>query len=377
MKIASRLASFLATMSIGIIFVGAVAMPHSASASLPKSASAPTVKLAVVTTATAPVDIASRVNEQAIYIVEQDGRIVRYSVGGPDKGSRRVVLNITSLTSANGERGLLGLAFHPNGKFGFVNYTDNNGDTVVARYSVNTSGKFLTSTRAAIFTMKQPYANHNGGGLAFGPGGRLFIGTGDGGSGGDPDRMALKKTSPLGKILSVNPDARNVSSNNATVWSRGLRNPWRFEFDSGGNLWIADVGQNQWEEVNVSWASDGAGKGVSYGWSAYEGNERYNTDQSPKGHQPPAFVYKHGEAGCSISGGTRMRDPKVPAAKDWFIFGDYCSGRLTAIFVKGNSTEKVALLARDVGAISAVRSVANGNAYVLTLEGKVLKISSR
>ena len=349
-----------------------MAVPRSASTTASLA-----VKLSVVTTATAPVDIASRANESAIYIVEQDGRIVRYGLAGASKGTRRVALNVTSLTSANSERGLLGLVFHPNGKFAYINYTDNNGDTVVARYGVNTAGKFLTSTRTVIFTLKQPYANHNGGGLAFGPGGRLFIGTGDGGSGGDPDRVALKKTSRLGKILSINPDAKNEASNNASMWSRGLRNPWRFEFDAGGNLWIADVGQNEWEEVNVSWASDGAGKGVSYGWSAFEGNARYNADQSPNGHQPPAYVYKHGDAGCSISGGTRMRDPKIPSAKDWFVFGDYCSGRITAILVKGNSTEKVALLARDVGSISAVRSVADGTAYVLTLEGKVLKIVSR
>jgi glucose/arabinose dehydrogenase len=372
MKKPLRLASFITLISVALFGAGAMAVPH------PESATAsPSVKLAVVTTATAPVDIASRANESAIYIVEQDGRIVRFGVAGTDKGTRRVALNITSLTSANGERGLLGLAFHPNGKFAFINYTDNKGNTVVARYGVTTAGKFLSSTRTVIFTMKQPYANHNGGGLAFGPGGRLFIGTGDGGSGGDPNRVSLKKDSPLGKILSINPNAKNVASNNVTVWSRGLRNPWRFEFDAGGNLWVADVGQNEWEEVNVSWATDGAGKGVSYGWSALEGNARYNTDQPSKGHQSPAYVYKHGDAGCSISGGTRMRDPKIPTVKDWFVFGDYCSGRLTGILVKGNTAEKVTVLARDIGSISAVRTVANGTSYVLTLEGKILRISGR
>jgi glucose/arabinose dehydrogenase len=228
-----------------------------------------------------------------------------------------------------------------------------------------------------LLTVKQPFANHNGGGLAFGPEGRLYVGTGDGGSGGDPERVALKISSPLGKILSLSPTAKNEKTNDLAVWSRGLRNPWRFEFDASNNLWIADVGQNMWEEVNVAWAAQGAGKDTSFGWSAWEGNTRYNTDEPAQPHQKPVFTYKHGDAGCSISGGTRVRDPQLPAWKDWFVFGDYCSGRITAIWVSEETTQKQVVVQRNVGSITAVRSTTQGKVFVLTLDGKVLQLVQR
>jgi len=309
-----------------------------------------------------------------LYFAEQSGRVIRFVTSGAALGKKRTVLDITKFTSANGEQGLLGIAFNPNGKFLYVNYTDTGGDTVVARYAVNSAGVAALNTRTVLFTLEQPYTNHNGGGLAFGPEGRLYIGTGDGGSGGDPKRVALKKSSRLGKILSINPDAPSQEKNDLTIWSRGLRNPWRFEFDPSGNLWIADVGQNTWEEVNVAWASSGAGKNVSFGWSAFEGKVRYNADQPATRHQLPAYVYQHGNAGCSISGGTRIRDPKIPSFKNWYVFGDYCSGRITAIFVQGNRTTASKILAKNVGAISAVKSSVDGTVYVLTLGGKVFAL---
>jgi glucose/arabinose dehydrogenase len=267
--------------------------------------------------------------------------------------------------------------FHPNGKYMYVNYTNQQGNTEVVRYAMTATNTANVSTRTVLLRVKQPYANHNGGGLAFGPEGRLYVGTGDGGSGGDPERMALKISSPLGKILSLSPTAKNEKTNDLVVWSRGLRNPWRFEFDSSNNLWIADVGQNTWEEVNVAWAAQGAGKDTSFGWSAWEGNTRYNTDEPAQPHQKPVFTYKHGDAGCSISGGTRVRDPQLPAWKDWFVFGDYCSGRITAIWASGETTQKHVVVQRNVGSITAVRSTAQGKVFVLTLDGKVLQLVQR
>jgi glucose/arabinose dehydrogenase len=267
--------------------------------------------------------------------------------------------------------------FHPNGKYIYVNYTNQQGNTEVVRYAMTATNTANVSTRTVLLTVKQPYANHNGGGLAFGPEGRLYVGTGDGGSGGDPERVALKIGSPLGKILSLSPTAKNEKTNDIVVWSRGLRNPWRFEFDSSNNLWIADVGQNMWEEVNVAWAAQGAGKDISFGWSAWEGNTRYNTDEPAQPHQKPVFTYKHGDAGCSISGGTRVRDPQLPAWKDWFVFGDYCSGRITAIWVSGETTQKQVVVQRNVGSITAVRSTAQGKVFVLTLDGKIFQLVQR
>lgn len=330
----------------------------------------PVAKLALIGLFEKPVDIASRANDTGIYIAQQSGQIVRQGTNGKST----VTLDLSSLTKADGERGLLGLVFHPNGKSLYVNYTDANGDTVVARYAMKLDGTALKSSRVVLFTLRQPYANHNGGGLAFGPNGRLFVATGDGGSGGDPQRHALDPKSRLGKLLSLNPNAASKASNDLVVWSRGLRNPWRFEFDAEGNLWIADVGQDTWEEVNLARAAGGAGKGKSFGWSAFEANFRYNTDQSAVGHLFPVYVYKHGVAGCSISGGTRIRDTSLASLKNWYVFGDFCSGTLTAIWVEGNKTTGTTALVKNVGSITAVRSVFGGAAYVLTLEGKVYRI---
>ena len=339
---------------------------------LPVSAVSNSTKLVLVTKARSPVDIATRVNDPALYIAEQDGYVQRYV-----NGKKSVALDLTKYTSADGERGLLGIVFHPNGKYLYVNYTNAQGNTEVARYVMSAMNTANISTRTLLLTVKQPYSNHNGGGLAFGPGGRLYVGTGDGGSGGDPQRVALRLSSPLGKILSLSPTAKNEKTNELAVWSRGLRNPWRFEFDSSNNLWIADVGQNMWEEVNVAWAAQGAGKDISFGWSAWEGNTRYNSDEPAQPHQKPIFTYKHGDAGCSISGGTRVRDPQLPAWNDWFVFGDYCSGRITAIWASGQTTQKQTILQRNVGPITAVRSSTQGKVFVLTLEGKVFQLVQR
>ena len=339
---------------------------------LPVAASTNSTKLVLVTRAKLPVDIATRLNDSALYIAEQNGLVQRFV-----QGKKTIALDLRKRTSASGERGLLGIVFHPNGKYMYVNYTNQQGNTEVVRYAMTATNTANVSTRTVLLTVKQPYANHNGGGLAFGPEGRLYVGTGDGGSGGDPERVALKISSPLGKILSLSPTAKNEKTNDLAVWSRGLRNPWRFEFDSSNNLWIADVGQNLWEEVNVAWAAQGAGKDTSFGWSAWEGNTRYNTDEPAQSHQKPVFTYKHGDAGCSISGGTRVRDPQLPAWKDWFVFGDYCSGRITAIWVSGESTQKQVVVQRNVGSITAVRSTTQGKVFVLTLDGKIFQLVQR
>jgi glucose/arabinose dehydrogenase len=237
----------------------------------PVSATA-NVTLDTITSVDRPTDIATRAGDPALYIAEQDGKVIRFLPSASGKGRSSVALDLTSLTNANGEQGLLGITFHPRGSSMFVNYTNKQGDTVVARYAMRADGKAATSSRTILFTLDQPYANHNSGGLSFGPGDRLFVGTGDGGSGGDPERYALNRKSLLGKIISIDPNASGTTTNDARIWAVGLRNPWRFEFDSDNNLWIADVGQNAWEEVNVVWAADGSGRNANFGWSAYEGN---------------------------------------------------------------------------------------------------------
>ena len=332
----------------------------------------PTARLIKVTEVSKPTDIASRAGDTGLYITEQDGRVVRYDTKTKSKST---ALDLTGATGASGERGLLGIVFHPNGRFLYVNHTDNDGDTVVARYRMRTDKTADPATRTVLFTVEQPYANHNGGGLAFGPGGRLYIGTGDGGSRDDPKRLALDRSSMLGKIVSVDPLARGEKSAGARIWSIGLRNPWRFEFDDEMNLWVADVGQDKWEEVSLARASAGSGRNANFGWSAYEGFVRFNSDQTARNHLAPVHVYEHGDEGCSISGGTKVRSSKLPALAGWYVYGDYCSGRITAIKVVGKKTTQVARLIDDAGSITAVRTVASGDVYVLALGGTVSALS--
>ena len=288
----------------------------------------------------APVDIAWRAGDAAIYVVDQPGVITPIV----DGVSGTAVLNITELVSYGGEQGLLGLAFHPTDSLAYVNYTDTRGDTVIDEFVVSADGVFDTASRRTVITIDQPYSTHNGGDVVFGPDGMLYIGMGDGGSGGDPERRSLALNDLLGKLLRIDPRASGdqpytvptdnpfvgVADARPEVWSIGLRNPWRFNFDrETGDLWIADVGQGNWEEVDVALASDGAGRGANFGWSAFEGTHPYNSDQPTEGALPPIHEYSHDE-GCSISGGTVYRGDAIASLRGWYLFGDYCNGKVYA-----------------------------------------------
>ena len=232
-----------------------------------------------------------------------------------------------------------------------------------------------------MLTIDQPYGNHNGGNVTIGPDGMLYIGMGDGGSGGDPERRALNVTSMLGKILRIDPTPSagapytvppdnpfvGVDGARPEIWSVGVRNPWRMSFDPAtGDLWFGDVGQGAIEEIDVAWAADGAGRGINFGWSAFEGSSRFNEDQPPDGATPPIYEYEHGEAGCSVSGGAVYRGAAIPALVGWFVYGDYCSGNLYALARRGPSGGRhsaAGQLAGDLGRARragrrAVRAVA-------------------
>ena len=240
------------------------------------------------------VDLIQRDNADSFfYVVSRFGTIQRWQ---PDGTVIDTVLDITTATTSEGERGLLGLAFRQieNKWEAFINYTDLSGDTIVSRFDVTSDGRFIASSRISgseILRIDQPYSNHNGGAVVVGPDNMLYIGTGDGGSADDPERRALDKSQLLGKILRINPrkSGYDIPSDNPfintagarkEIWSIGLRNPWRFNFDVFGNIWIADVGQNKWEEVNASpgTPTSPGGKGLSFGWSAYEGSHVFNKD---------------------------------------------------------------------------------------------------
>jgi glucose/arabinose dehydrogenase len=281
-----------------------------------------------------------------IFVVEQTGFIWVVQDG---QTSNDPFLDISGLLSDDvfrggyTERGLLGLAFHPdyktNGTF-FIDYTDVNGNTVVARYKVSADdpNKADPTSATTILTQNQPYENHNGGDLAFGPDGYLYIGFGDGGSQGDPQGNGQNKNTFLAKILriEVNADTYTVPDTNPfvgeadakpEVWAYGLRNPWRFSFDrKTGDLYIADVGGDDFEEVNFQPA--GSKGGENYGWNAWEGNEQHSQVQADV--VPPIATYSHKD-GCSITGGYVYRGAKLPDLDGTYFFGDYCNGRIWTI----------------------------------------------
>jgi glucose/arabinose dehydrogenase len=316
--------------------------PPAAPASRPLTA--PTVTLSEIGAFENPVHVATRPGDDARYVVERAGRVVAVSDTTTD-----VVLDITDLTVAQGERGFLGLAFHPTDDLAYTHFTDTNGDNVVAEFVVDPiDGRFDRASLREVLTVDQPFSTHNGGQLAFGPDDLLYISIGDGGSGGDPERYALDLTSRLGKILRIDPTPESgqpfsVPTGNPfaddpnadpTIWAYGLRNAWRFSFDADtGDLWIGDVGQNEFEEINHSTADAGrdAGRGVNYGWSAFEGFERFNDDQVADDAVAPRFVYDHGGGRCSVIGGTVARGDDAGDLAGWYLFGDYCSGQIWAL----------------------------------------------
>ena len=319
-----------------------------------------------------PVDLADRAGRET-HVVERPGRVRRMNDDGTPGA---VLLDITALTRAEGERGLLGLAYSPDGTRAFVNFTDLEGDTVVARYDVADDGTFDTTSRRELLTIDQPYANHNGGDLVLSPDGSdLFVFTGDGGSGGDPDRESLDATSLLGKVVRLDP---LVNEPEPEIVAVGLRNPWRVTLDPvTSDLWIADVGQGELEEVN--YVDLGDLRGASFGWSAYEGTREFNTDQldAHRAYREvmPVFEYEHVDGDCSISGGSVIRDDTVEVVGDWYLFSDFCSGVVRALCVEPGGLDTCGLLAlgkvpSSVGVLADHRQ----RIWVLSLDGLLVPI---
>jgi glucose/arabinose dehydrogenase len=332
-----------------------------------------------------PVGLAVRPGDVAVYVIEQAGRIVRFD---PETGETRVVIDIADDVSFDGEQGLLGLAFTIDGAYAYLDYTDNGGDTNVAEYSVAADGTFDAANGRVLLEIDQPYANHNGGDLTIGPDGMLYVAMGDGGSGGDPERRASDPTTLLGKILRIDPTpsataAYTIPADNPfvtgsfdgvagapEVWSWGLRNPWRIDFDAAtGDLWIADVGQNRLEEINVvaPTADHPAGRGANFGWSAYEGTDRYNTDVPDPGNLVmPVLTYEHGDDGCSISGGAVYRGALIPELAPAYLYSDYCSGKLWALDLAGGRN---LLLREGFSQVAAVRRGLDDELWVIERTG--------
>jgi len=285
----------------------------------------------VVSGLDAPVHVAVPAGEPGrLYVVEQAG-VIRVVVNGRLRAAP--FLDIRSLVRSGGEQGLLSVAFHPDyartRRF-YVNYTDLRGDTRVVEYRSDGT-RAQPATRRELLRVAQPYANHNGGGIAFGPDGKLYVGMGDGGSGGDPEDRAQDLRSQLGKLLRLDVDRAGAKPELVAL---GLRNPWRFSFDRAtGDLWIADVGQGDWEEIDVLRA--GWSGLPNFGWDVWEGRARFEDKPLGPGRLvQPVAVYSHG-AGCSVTGGFVYRGKAVPALAGRYLYGDYCSGTIWSLAAKG------------------------------------------
>ena len=318
----------------------------------------------------APVDLEQHPLSGVWYVVEQDGVVQR--VGRDARRLDEPAIDLSDSVRSGGEQGLLGIAFDPSGETVFLNFTDREGDTVVAAYAVAPDGTFDPASQRPLLRIEQPYGNHNGGDVLVGPDGALWVPTGDGGSAGDPERVALDPASLLGKLLRIEPASGVVE-----VWASGLRNPWRASFDAvTGDLWIADVGQGDWEEISVAPAGERWGQGRNFGWSAFEGTHRFADDQPTQGHIPPVFEYAHGDDGCSVTGGVRYRGSDLPALWGAYVFGDYCSGRIRALPVGDDGTVGAPVQLARLDDVVAVRADRSGEVWVVSLAGEIRPLVS-
>ena len=324
-----------------------------------------------------------------LFVTEQKGRIILLRDFAVQKAP---FLDISDRVSCCGERGLLSVVF-PKGyakkRYFYVNYTNRSGDTVVARYRM-TSGLDAADPKSEeiILTVKQPYANHNGGQLAFGPDGFLYIGMGDGGSGGDPHGYAQNTGSHLGKMLRIDVESvgrpYNVPPGNPylnragyrpEIWALGLRNPWRFSFDpKTGDLYIADVGQDRYEEVDVQPA--GSRGGENYGWNIMEGTHCFKSPSCDRaGLIMPVAEYGH-DRGCSITGGMVYRATEYPALQGTYLYSDYCSGRIWGLRRMAHGWQQAELM-NSGRAVSTFGEDEAGNLYLADHgEGALYKIEA-
>ena len=311
-----------------------------------------------------------------LYVVEQPG-VIRVLENG--KLRPQPFLDIRSRVTSGGEQGLLSLAFDPkyrkNHRF-FVYFNDRSGDVRV--YSFRSNGTVgLPSTGVSLLRVNhREFSNHNGGQLQFGPDGLLYAGTGDGGSGGDPHNHSQTLSSRLGKMLRINVNKRGARWQ---VAGYGLRNPWRFSFDRATkDLYIGDVGQDEWEEVDVRTPRQWRGLN-NYGWRVWEGRSRYTSGQTPTRRGAlvfPIVVYSHSSGGCSITGGYVYRGKAIPSFRGRYIYGDYCSGNVWSLRATGGKLRSGPRKEPfTISNLSSFGEDASGEIYATSLDGTVYKLS--
>lgn len=301
-----------------------------------------------------------------------------------DQGLGAPVLDISDETTTDGERGLLGVAFDKTFAHFYISFTDLEGTSTVDEFAVE-DGRLQPESRRTVLTQTQPYANHNGGDIKFGPDGYLYIAFGDGGAGGDPHGNGQKLDTLLGKLLRIDPsggepyavpaDNPFVDDANAKdeIWSYGLRNPWRFSFDAGtGDLLIGDVGQSDWEEID--WAPADSEGGENYGWSSMEGTHPFRGGTEPANHVPPVHEYDRTGLGCSVTGGFVYRGDALPELRGSYVFSDYCDGTLRTLQLENGEVTGVGDLGVSGGEVISFVEGGDGELYVLGSAGAVSRV---
>jgi len=348
-----------------------------------------------------PVAFAMRPGGNDVFIGEQAGIIKRLvpQSGEPKPGEPpndgkpfRVIttplLDISADVRDQGEQGLLGMTFSPDGRRLFVHYSDNNGDTQVVSYDMTPDGVDL-STRRRVYSTTQPQPNHNGGQLVFGPDGYLYLGLGDGGGFGDPDKNSQNPGTVLGSVLRLDPDGATgqlrysipvdnpfaVSGGAPEVWLFGVRNPWRFSFDRlTGDLWLADVGEGEIEEINLLEAQEpGAGRGANLGWPLFEGSRRNAQGEVPDDLVKPVFEYDH-DQGCSVTGGFVYRGSAIEALRGVYVYGDYCAAPIGGLRVVDGVVQEAGPIGVNVDRTVSFGQDNDGELWILSHDGPVYRL---
>ena len=336
-----------------------------------------------------PIDMTAAPGDPMVWIAERGGRVLRVDLA---KGEvDETILDISAETIARGEQGLLGIPVSDD--WLYANFTDRNGDTQVEAFK--REGTALSGERRTILSQSQPYRNHNGGALAIGPDGYLYIALGDGGAANDPFDHGQNSATWLGSILRIEPTpaaaapylipadnpfvadpgaADRVPIGSPEIFLTGVRNPWRFSFDTGtGDLWIADVGQDLYEEVTALLAANGGGVGANLGWRLREGLHEFTGDKPP-GNVDPVWEYGRDD-GCSVTGGYVYRGSLVPELTGSYLFGDYCTSRLWAVQISsGQVVFRDFGVAVPGGSLASFGQDADGELYTLSLEGPVSRV---
>lgn len=334
-----------------------------------------------------PVYVTSPPGDSRLFVVEQPGSIRIIQNGQP---AQAPFLDISSRVSSGGERGMLSVAFHPqyatNGFF-YVYFTGPSGEIRVERFTVSANANTANAASAkVILTVPHPRGNHNGGLAMFGPDGLLYLGLGDGGGAGDPDRNGQNVNTLLGKLLRIDVDGGDLyaipggnpfaarTDARREIWAIGLRNPWRFAFDRvGGNLYVADVGQGDLEEVNVV---PSPRAGVNYGWNIMEASSCYNAPScNRQGLELPAIEYDHSGGACAVTGGFVYRGVAIPELAGVYFYADYCAGWIRSFrYQNGAATDTREWDVANVGTITSFGEDSSGELYVTTGGGRVFRI---